>query len=358
MPNIILNNDDFNLILSKSKKVDINKFVEWYESLCPSYKFIKDKKKIFQKNSKNIYIAIGLNSVLIGEDISWENLFFLKHFNFLNELVTVLNNKGVNYWENYLNHILSLSSLPLSNMYDVICYAVEDKSFVFKNKNKLKIMIEKSINLLSFPKNTEYIEKYLDIFKYIIANETFEIEWSVIQLSKLVDSLPQYKFQYQLKDIFNTQKVLDLNISENKVSKLILPYIKKKKSYSSVTGTGYHFSINTFLFTLDFKHGDDSKISHSQLNYQLNVLSNFINSISDDKKIFWFIESRFNSNNSFDVNAFPKDNESLFLLQSMIDECVDKVYEERELEIFLNKNYLEFITPITQKQGKQGINKF
>lgn len=356
MKNITLTNDDFNVILSKNKKINLNHFLTWYESLCPSYKFIKDKKKLFQKNSKNIYYATGLKSITIGEDITWEKIYFINHYDFLSDLIEVLDSKKIDYWQNYLYHILSLPTIPLFNAYEIICHSIENKDFLTFNLEKIESLFEVSISLVILPKNIEFVERYLNVFKYIIANNTFNMNWSLVQLSRMVDGLPAYKLDFQLKDIFNNQRVLDLEIEEEQVSKKIVPFIKKQSTYSRVVGTGFHFSIDTRLISL--KVNNDLEMSQAQLIYQLNVLSNFINTIREEQKIFWFIDSQFKANNLFEIDAFPKGNEALVFIEKMIEECINDVFTESELEIFLNENYLEQITPISSNIKNQVINKF
>lgn len=355
MQTIIIDNSDFNYILSQQKKLDLQQFISWYEKITPEYLFIKDKKKTFQKNSKNIYSSQSIPSLKIGEDISWDKVFFINHDRFLAPFVEILSNKNFDYWTNYLNYVYELKNLPLSNCYDIICYALENSDFLNKNSNKIIKLINKSILLISNINHKEYIEKYLNIFEFSIGNRLFDIEWLLQCVSHLTQFLAPEQIKYHFKNIFSTNNILDLEVDTTKLHSEILPYLKKQRTHQYIVGTGFHFTINTLLFSISPSYSQ--KLTQAQINYQLNVLSNFIQSIQSEQKCFWFIDSQF-KNNNFVINAFPKEDSSLNFLKKIIDICLHDKNDEASLEITLNELYLEICTPISIPSKKQEINKF
>lgn len=351
MNTITINNADFNSILSQFKKIDIHQFAAWYESLAPEYYFIKDKKKTFTKNSKNIYSCQGLKSINLGEDISWEKVFFTNHHSFLDAFTTILQKNGFDYWKFYSLHIFNLPNKPIHHTYNIVCYAVENPDFFEENKEPVTELFATLIEQSKLGKNKDYIEKVVNIFEFLLGKPYFTDIWIINKLNELYPYFPSNQKEYFLKSIFNNKQVSNLQIEDKNIHPDIMTYIKKAKNYTEEIGTGFYFSINLNSFSIDYK------LSQAELTINFTNLQQFIANISEEQRIFWFIDSYFKSS-TFTINAFPKNDEALFFLQDFIDLCLNEYLEHQKLSIMLEAKYMEISTPSSKNEKKQEINKF
>lgn len=353
MQTITIANEDFNTILAQHKKTDIHKFAAWYESLAPDYHFIKDKKRTFTKNSKNIYSCVDLKPVVIGKDITWDKVFFLNHHDYLESFAEILEEKGVSYWDYYLEHINQLPKKPINHLYEIVCYSLENKDFFQRNKIVLTDFFTELLNQSQSSKNHIYHEKIVNIFEFVFEKDFFDTQWIIIHINSLYPYFADNQKKYFLKTIFNNQKVACLNLDTSSVHSDILAYIDKAKNYKEEIGTGFHLSLDTVSFAV-YHH-----LSLAEIVANLNMLNKFISSISEEQLLFWFIDSSFKSIR-YTINAFPKSEPALHFIQDCIDIALNDNIDEKTLMVIFEEKYLILSAAgtNTKNQKKQEINKF
>lgn len=333
--------ENWNNILKNHPKIKPDDFNAWFKKISPSYKFIKDLKTTFQKDKKGCLIAKELPSLTLGDDKTWEEIFFVKHGIFFESFIKEVETFGFDYWQEYFNCLNEKKNLYVDGYVSILAYAVDNEEFLLKNNKeligKLKQLKERVVKD-KYALST--IEDLIKIYVSLIITQSSGLIDLLKEVSELLYIIPSKSINYYLKVITASNNLQNISV-ENEMG--IHPLIKEKlnnlKSYNFVVD-------NAICFTLNLQAtADNTSKSHLSISLPIQALMEIFRNANVFKDVY-FYETRM-SHYEYMLKAMLKtENEHkrvICLLEALLDICEDpRNNEETDYEALFNEILMHF----------------
>lgn len=311
---ITITTTDWNKILQDNPKSNIQDFLSLFHKISPKHKFIKNSKSIFTKNSKNVITLNNIPDLTLGVDFTLDKIFFLSNNKLILSFIDILENKKVPYWDEFLiyleNHKIFIPGYL--SMFEYALFNID-----FFNKHEVQIIqsfAKISRKMITDKASLQDVEKMIELLVGSFKKGLFDSQHNLEILSSLLHTIPHKSIVHYIKEIHNSQYMIDLDLHSDKIHPLIKQKLTNHKSHEMFEDSAIHFQLDINKFSLKYNKNINN------LNFIVFIFLEFF-SKENKNSVCYFYETRF-ANNDLIINYFAKENKQHIKNKNLIEKLL------------------------------------